>query len=212
MTNILHLDSSPRGDRSISRQLTKEFIASWQATFPHDSVTYRDLGHNPVPFVDEAWIAASFTPPEQLTPEMKSTLELSHTLIGELFAADVWLFGIPMYNFSVPANFKAYIDQIVQMRQTFIVSEQGEYKGLIHNKKAFFITARGDSFAPGTPDFEFDFQAPLLQAVFNLIGVTDITFIHANNLAGGSQMRQKSLTVARTAIQNAIAAYGDLEL
>ena len=92
------------------------------------------------------------------------------------------------------------------------MSEQGEYKGLVHNKKAFVITARGDSFAPGTPDFECDFQAPLLRAVFNLIGVSDINFIHANNLAGGSEMRQKSLTVARTAIQNAIAAYGDLKL
>lgn len=209
MANILHLDSSPRGDRSISRLLTKEFVAFWQTTFPQDSVMYRDLGHDPVPFIDEAWIAASFTPLEQLTPEMKSTLELSHTLIGELVAADVWLFGIPMYNFSVPANFKAYIDQIIQVRKTFIVSDQGEYQGLIHNKKAFVITARGDSFAPGTPDFEFDFQAPLLRAVFNLIGVSDITFIHANNLARGAEMRQTSLTHARTAIQNAIAAYGD---
>ncbi|GAB4368280.1 MAG: FMN-dependent NADH-azoreductase AzoR3 [Elainellaceae cyanobacterium] len=202
--HILHVDSSPRSDRSISRQLTKEFVMSWKTAFPDGSVIYRDLGHYPVPFIDEAWIAASFTSPEQLTPELESRLEVSNALIDELFAADVWLFGIPMYNYSIPANFKAYIDQIVRVRRTFIVNDRGEYEGLVSNKKVVIITARGGIFSPGTPDAAFDFQEPLLRTVFNLIGITEIMFIHAENLAGGAEVRQQSLEKARAEIQNLI--------
>jgi tetratricopeptide (TPR) repeat protein len=44
MANILHIDSSPRGERSVSRSLTYEFVTSWKDTHPSDTVTYRDLG------------------------------------------------------------------------------------------------------------------------------------------------------------------------
>jgi len=206
MKHILHVDSSPRGDRSISRNLTKGFITAWKEMFPGDTVTYRNLGHYPVPLIDESWIAASFTPTEQINLQVATVLALSDELIDELLAADLWVFGIPMYNYSIPANFKAYIDQIVRVRRTFIVNERGEYQGLVHNKKVIVITARGGVFSPGTPDAEFDFQEPFLRAIFNLIGVTDITFIHAENLAGGAEARQQSLSDARAAIQQFIAA------
>ena len=69
MTHLLHLDASPRSERSVSRTLTKEFITRWQAAHPGDTVTYRDIGHYPVPLVTEAWIAAAYSSPEQHTPE-----------------------------------------------------------------------------------------------------------------------------------------------
>lgn len=208
MKRILHVDSSPRVDRSISRTLTKGFIAAWKEMFPGDTVTYRNLGHYPVPLIDESWIAASFTPPEQITSHLATALSISDELIDELLAAELWVFGIPMYNYSVPANLKAYLDQIVRVRRSFIVNERGEYEGLVHNKKVIVITARGGVFSRGTPDAEFDFQEPFLRAIFNLIGVTDITFIHAENLAGGAEARQQSLSAARAAIQKFIAACG----
>ena len=51
MKSILHLDSSPRGDRSLSRALTNEFNRAWQQTYPEDKIIYRDLGHNPFPLL-----------------------------------------------------------------------------------------------------------------------------------------------------------------
>ncbi|MBD1999052.1 NAD(P)H-dependent oxidoreductase [Leptolyngbya sp. FACHB-541] len=77
MANILHIDSSPRGDRSKSRKLAKEFIAAWQDQHPDDVIIYRDLRQTPVPHVTEDWIAAGFTPPEALTPEMAELLKFS---------------------------------------------------------------------------------------------------------------------------------------
>ncbi len=200
MAHILHIDSSPRGDRSISRTLTREFISGWKQIHPGDTVTYRDIRHYPVPPIHESWIAASFSPPDQITPELATALNISDELIDELLAAELYVFGIPMYNYSIPANFKAYIDQIVRVRRTFAVSPNG-YEGLLKDKKIVVITTRGGSYSSGA----LDFQEPYLRAVFELIGITDRAFIHAENLSGGAEVRQQSLVAARAAIQQFIS-------
>jgi FMN-dependent NADH-azoreductase len=201
MTHILHLDASPRGDRSISRALTKDFITTWKQMHPGDTFTYRDLGSYPVPPIDEAWIAAAFSPPDQVTSELAAALDVSNQLIDELLAADLCVFGIPMYNYSVPANFKAYIDQIVRVRRTFVVDSDG-YEGLVKGKKILMITTRGGSYSTGALDFQEPYY---LRAVFEFIGITEIQFIHAENLSVGAEARQQPLMAAHAAIQQFIA-------
>ncbi|MGV0028287.1 FMN-dependent NADH-azoreductase [Phormidesmis priestleyi] len=202
MTHILHLDSSPRGDRSLSRALTKQFIHLWKQIHPNATVTYRDLGHYPVSPIDEAWIAAAFSPSTELSPSLEAALMISDELIDELLAADLLIFGIPMYNYSVPANFKAYIDQIVRVGRTFIIGSDG-YEGLVHGKRALVITTRGGSYAGSS----LDFQEPYLRAVFEFIGITDLTFIHAENLSMGAEERQFAIAAAHQAIQQTIEAW-----
>lgn len=202
MSHILHLDSSPRGSRSISRALTKEFVTRWLQIHPGDRVTYRDVGQYPVPPVDEAWIAASFSKSKDLAPELASALSVSDELIDELLIADRYVFGIPMYNFGVPANFKAYIDQIVRVNRTFT----SDWQGLVTNKKMLVITTRGGSYSD-TSSNQLDFQEPYLRTVFEFIGITDITFIHAENLTVGDEDRQQSLREAHIAIQNLVAIW-----
>lgn len=204
MISILQVDSSPRSDRSISRKLTKQFVQTWQSSDPEGVVTYRDVGRFSIPPIDEDWIAAAFTPPEQLSSNVKTALTISDQLIDELLAADFLVFGIPMYNYSVPANFKAYIDQIVRVRRTFTVDSDG-YKGLVNGKKAVVITTRGGSYAGGP----LDFQEPYLRAVFEFIGITDIAFIHAEKLAMGAEERQSAITSAYVAIEQVIASWLD---
>lgn len=206
MAHILHIDSSPRGERSFSRKLSYEFVTAWKDAHPEDTLTYRDLGHNPVPHVDEAWIAAAFSPPEAHTPELKQAIQTSDELIDEFFAADRYIIGVPMYNFNVPSTFKAYIDQIVRANRTFAVTEQG-YQGLVNGKKMLIVTASGGSFRPGTPTEGYDFQKPFLRAVFGLIGITDITFVQADNLSSGDDARQESLDEAHTAINDLVASW-----
>jgi len=204
MANILHIDSSPRGERSISRSLTYEFITSWKDAHPSETVTYRDLGHHPVPHVDEAWIAAAFTPPDAHTPELAEAIKLSDSLIDEFLAADRYVFGIPMYNLNIPSTFKAYIDQIVRVGRTFAVDANG-YKGLVDSsKKVLIITSRGGSFAPGTPFAAYDYQEPFLRAILGFIGLIDVTFIHADNLNSGDDARQQSLAYAKEAIAQVV--------
>ncbi|MBW4644031.1 MAG: FMN-dependent NADH-azoreductase [Goleter apudmare HA4340-LM2] len=216
MANILHIDSSPRGvdpeglvvrHRSISRSLSYEFVTSWKDAHPGDTVTYQDLGHNPVPHVDEPFIAASFTPADARTPEQIDLLKVSDSLVDELLAADCLVFGIPMYNFNVPSTFKAYIDQIVRPGRTFTVTENG-YQGLVDSsKKVLVITARGGTFPTGTPAAAYDHQEPFLRTVFGFMGLTDVTFIHADSLNLGAEAREKSLADAKSAIAQLVASW-----
>lgn len=203
MTHILHIDASPRGDRSVSRTLSKEFITYWQMVHPNDSVTYRDLGHHPVPLVDESWIAAAYSAPDQHTPEQAAAIRISNELIDEFLAADRYVFAIPMYNFSVPANFKAYLDQIVRVGRTFSLDETG-YKGLVHNKKMTLIIAQGGTYAEGGPTHSYDLQTPYLKLIFGFIGITEIDFIRADSLALGDEARNLAIANAQAALKNAV--------
>jgi FMN-dependent NADH-azoreductase len=142
MISILHIDSSPRGvgeasakhSRSKSRKLAKEFITAWQVLHPDDAIAYRDLRQTPVPHVTEDWIVACFTPPEALSPEMAEVLKFSDELVDEFLAAERCVFGVPMYNFSIPSNFKAYIDRVVRAGRTF-TEEDGRVKGLLTQRQ-----------------------------------------------------------------------------
>ncbi|GAP99934.1 FMN-dependent NADH-azoreductase [Leptolyngbya sp. NIES-2104] len=196
MASILHVDPSPRGDRSKSRQLAKKFIDAWQDLHRDDVITYRDLRQTPVPHVTEDWIAASFTAPEALTPEMTELLKFSDELVNEFLAADRCVFSVPMYNFSIPSNFKAYIDQVVRVGRTF-TEEDGQVKGLANGKKVLFITSRGVEFEAGSPYEGWDSQEPALRYAFQYIGVSDIQFIHANGLdmGGGAKTGARRSTI-----------------
>ncbi|MBF2084633.1 FMN-dependent NADH-azoreductase [Thermoleptolyngbya sp. C42_A2020_037] len=204
MAHLLHLDSSPRDARSRSRQLTREFVAAWKQAHPTDTVTYRDIGRDPLPHVSEAWIAAAYTPPDQRTPELWEAIDLSDRLVDELLAADICVIGVPMYNFSVPSGMKAYIDQIVRIGRTFeLTPEDAEnpYKPLVLGKKMFIITSRGISgYGPGEKYEMLNYQDPYLQAVFGLIGITDITFIAVENEESGEHSLAESIANARVQI------------
>ncbi|MFH7026040.1 MAG: FMN-dependent NADH-azoreductase [Heteroscytonema crispum UTEX LB 1556] len=205
MAHILHIDSSPRGDRSFSRQFSQEFLSSWKAANPDDTLTYRDVGRNPVPHVDESWIAAAFTPPPARTPELNEAIKTSDALVDEFLAADRYVFGVPMYNFNIPSTLKAYIDQIVRVGRTFAVTEQGGFQGLVEGKKMLIVTARGGSFTPGSPAAPYDFQEPFLRTLFGFLGITDISFIHVENLGAGEDARQQSFAQAKEAIAQIVA-------
>ncbi|MEH1909741.1 FMN-dependent NADH-azoreductase [Nostoc sp.] len=205
MVNILHIDSSPRAERSHSRELSKEFVSSWKAAHPEDAIAYRDLGHHPVPHVDEPWIAAAFSPPETHTPELTEAMRISEELVDEFLAADRYVFGVPMYNFNIPSTFKAYIDQIVRINRTVAIEAQG-FRGLVEGKKAVIITASGGDYSATSPAAAYNFQEPYLRAIFGFIGLTDIQFINANSLNEGDA-RTQSLSEARAAIQDAIAQW-----
>jgi FMN-dependent NADH-azoreductase len=198
MTYILHLDTSPRVGESHSRALAQEFMDRWSKQHPETTITHRDLGFHPIPYIDATWIKAKFTLPEQYTPDLAAAIRLSDELIDEFLMCDRYVLSVPMYNFSIPAVLKSYIDHIVRPRRTFAVDADG-FKGLVNNKKMLIITARGSDFRPGSAIASQDFQEPYLRTVFNFIGITDIQFINANAL--NSDLRQQSLAEAKMMIQ-----------
>jgi FMN-dependent NADH-azoreductase len=201
MSTILHIDSSPRGDRSKSRQLAKDFMTLWQNLHPEDVIIYRDLRQTPIPHITEDWITADFTPPESLTSEMSELLKFSDELVDEFLSADRCVFSVPMYNFSIPSNFKAYIDQVVRVGRTFTFADD-QFKGLASGRKVLFITSRGVDYGAGSPYEGWDCQESALRYAFQFMGVTDIQFIHANGLDLGDEARQRGLSEASIQIKD----------
>ena len=198
MAHILHLNASARGAASHSRQISGEFLEAWLQSHPGDTITTRDLGHEAIPHVSEEFIGAMYTPAEARTPAQVEILKLSDELIGELQAADIYVFGVPMYNFGVPSVFKAYIDQVVRAGVTF---NPANYSGLLTGKKMFIVTARGGGgYGPGEAREAYNFQDTYIHAAFAFVGVTDQAYIHVNNTARGDET-PAALTAAREQIK-----------
>lgn len=152
---ILHIDASARSGLSNrerhgshTRRLSRRFVDRWSATRPMDIVTYRDVGIEPPQPVSGAWIAAAFCPPERRDAARLSVLAESDELAGELVAADLIIIGAPMYNFGVPAQLKAWIDNVVRVGVTFGFDRArvGEpyWPMLPPSKRLVILTARGD--------------------------------------------------------------------
>jgi len=194
---ILHLDSSPRGERSHSRQLTRAFVQELCATHSGSTVVYRDLGHNPPSHVNETWIAASYSDPSTHGPDHTAALRESEELIAELQGADLIVVGVPMYNFSIPSTLKAYIDQIVRPGRTFTFPS---YEGLVTGKKMFLLQARGGGgYSPGEPMAQTNYQDTYLRTIFGLIGIKDITVINDEKTLSNESNLDGSIEEAKRA-------------
>ena len=177
MSTLLAIGVSPRYDYSTSRKLTALFVEKWWAAHPGGQVIDRDLIKTHLPFVDLPWIGGAFTPPDQHSPESAAAIKVSNHLVAELQSADHIVIGTPMYNFSIPAVLKAYIDHVV--RKGLTVSTDNV--GMLTGKKATVILATGGDFSPGSPVEGYNLASGYLRQVLGFIGITDVEII----LAGG---------------------------
>jgi FMN-dependent NADH-azoreductase len=182
MPTLLHIDSSPLGEASISRHLTNEFVQSWKLANPDGKIVTRDLTSTPIAPVTAAWVGAAYTPEDSRTPEQRQLLALSDTLIAELQSADEYVFGVPMHNFSVPSAVKLWIDQIARAGKTFSYVD-GAPAGLLKGKRASFLLTSGGVYDAGTAMASFNFVEPYLRTVFGFLGVTETTFLNAGGTA-----------------------------
>jgi FMN-dependent NADH-azoreductase len=186
MSALLRIDSSPfKGETSFSRQLTAEFVQQWQRNYPDGKVITRDLAATKLPPLDAEWIGAAYAPKASLTPRQREVLALSDELIAELKAADEYVIGVAMHNFSIPSVLKLWIDQAARIGATFSY-ENGAPVGLLRDKKATFLVATGGNYDAGTPRADMNFIEPYLRSIFAFVGVTETSFINAS---GTSRLR-----------------------
>jgi FMN-dependent NADH-azoreductase len=178
MPSLLHIDSSPLYGSSVTRELTRAFVTQWKASNPDGTVIARDLNATSILPLDEEQVGASRTPDEARTPEQRSLLVFSDSLIAELEQADEYVIGVPMHNFGVSAALKLWIDQIARAGKTFSYAD-GTPKGLLLGKKATFIVATGGIYDVGTQMASFNFVEPYLRSLFGFLGVTNTTFLTA---------------------------------
>jgi len=174
---VLRLDASARRNGSMSRALTDALMEGLCEQYGDIPTLHRDLATSPPGFVDEAWVAANFTPPESRSREHRAALAASDTLVAELQAADILVMGVPLYNFTIPAVLKAWVDMVARARLTFRYTDSG-IEGLLKGKRAYVVFVSG-----GVPaGSEVDFATGYIRHILGFIGITDVTVIAAAQL------------------------------
>jgi FMN-dependent NADH-azoreductase len=190
--NILLINSSGRFEGSKTRQLSQLVVQQLQAKNNHPNVVSRELA-NGLPFINEEWIGATFTPVENRSAEQNNVLKFSDELVKELQNAATIVIASPIYNFAIPAVLKAWIDLTARAQLTFKYTDNGPV-GLIENKKVYIAIASG-----GVPiGSAMDFASPYLKQALGFIGLTDVTIIDASefNLSGNKEKSSAEQQIA----------------
>ena len=227
MSTLLQINSSIYGAAGASTQLANEFVAAWLAVHPGDRTVVRDLALNTPPHLDAARFAAFAAAPADRTALQREAVSFSDELIGELSAADVLVLGLPMYNYGVPTQFKAWFDHVARAGVTFNYTATGPRGALSHLRAVVFAT-RGGNYVDiskvdiskvdiskvdiskvdtgkgdtGKVDTGNDHETAHLRQMFALIGISDVQVIYAEGLARSG--RAASLATARLAVAAAV--------
>jgi FMN-dependent NADH-azoreductase len=179
MTTLLQINASINSDNGQSSQLASQFVAAFHKRRPQAKIVVRDVAASePVPHLTAERFGAFITKPEERSVAQRAVVAYSDILINELKNADVIVLGLPMYNFGVPSQLKAYFDHIARVGVTFKYTEKGPV-GQLTGKKAYVFAARGGQYA-GTP---MDTQTSYVRDFLRFIGITDVEFVYAEGLA-----------------------------
>lgn len=184
--NILHLDSSILGEQSASRALSAAVVARLRAATPHATVRYRDLAAEPLPHLDGAALAKA-------DPARAARDE---AVLAEFEAADAVVLGVPMYNFTIPGQLKAWIDRVAVAGRTFRYTETGP-EGLAGGKRVIAAASYGGAHPAGNGS---NFVEPYLRFLFGFLGIDDVEFVTAEGLAVSPQHREQALAIAHARI------------
>lgn len=207
MSTILHVDSSVRAatnpkpnHNSISKNIALRFIETWKEKRPIDEYIYRDVGTNPPQFITQDWIGAVFTPDEKKTEAQKVILALSDTLIAEVTAADIIVISSPMYNYGMPAQLKAWFDQIVRINKTFDFDlSRGDFpiQPILSGKTLITVTSSGEfGFEKGGIRENASHLAPHLRTLSKYLGVESMYEIAAEYQEFGDDRHRRSVASA----------------
>lgn len=197
---ILEIRSSARAAGSHSTRLSQDLVGRLHARVNDAQHTLRDLSVNPLPALDETTLQALFTPAEERTAEQAARVALNDALIAEVQAADTIVIAAPMYNFTITAQLKNWIDAIARAGVTFRYTATGP-EGLLLGKKVFVITTRGGRYR----DTPADGVTVHLRQVLGFLGLTDVEFVYAEGLNLGPDAERQGLSEAAEQIEALVA-------
>jgi FMN-dependent NADH-azoreductase len=202
---LLHIDSSPLGGNSVSRELTQRIVAQWKTAHPHAKLEYLDLAKDAPSHLSMDSLGFRVGPNAGgLSDIQRRENEISERLVTQFLAADVIVIGAPMYNFSVPTQLKAWIDRIAQAGRTFTYTEKGP-KGLAGGKTVIVASSRGGVYSTNPALVGLDHQESYLKTVFGFLGVTDIRFVRAEGVAMGDAAKTQAFEAADVLIRSLTA-------
>ncbi|KUM53482.1 FMN-dependent NADH-azoreductase [Rheinheimera sp. EpRS3] len=197
MLKLLVIEASPRGEQSVSHNMTRRFVHDWVTAHADGKVIHRNLLETKLRFVDNAWLQAYFTPADKQSPGMADALRLSDELVEELLAADHIVIATPVYNYNVPAVLKAWVDHIVRKGMTLGF----DGSGLVTGKKATVLIASGGIYTEGSPIQDRDIASRYLRLILGVIGISDVTLV-----AGGGA---KAVDLGEETMQGFVGKLGE---
>jgi len=196
MSHLLQINASIHSGEGHSSRLAQQFVSAFRTNHPDAKVTVRDVAAaQAVPHLTGERFGAFVTPAEQRTPAQRAVIAYSDALIDEIRAADVVVIGLPMYNFGLPSQLKAYFDHIARAGVTFAYTDKGAV-GRLTGKKVYVFAARGGQYV-GTP---LDTQTSYVRDFLGFLGMTDVQFVYAEGLQLGPQSKEAGLTGAAAEI------------
>jgi FMN-dependent NADH-azoreductase len=195
MTTLLQINASINHSGQ-SSQLANQFVAAFRAAHPHAKVVVRDVAAtDPVPHLTAERFGAFITKLDERTSAQHAVVAYSDALIEEIKLADVVVLGLPMYNFGVPSQLKAYFDHIARAGITFAYTDKGPV-GRLTGKKVYVFAARGGQYA-GTP---LDTQTSYVRDFLAFLGMSDVHFVYAEGLAISPESKEAGLAKASAEI------------
>jgi len=196
MTTLLQINASISHAKGQSSQLANQFVSAYVQRHHGTRVIVREVASGEaVPHLNGERFGAFLASPEQRTAAQHAVIAYSDALIGELKEADVIVIGLPMYNFGVPSQLKAYFDHIARAGVTFKYTASGPV-GLLTGKRVYVFAARGGLYA-GTP---LDTQTRYVRDFLAFLGMTDVEFVYAEGLAVSPDSREAGLAKAAAEI------------
>ncbi|MBV8273097.1 MAG: NAD(P)H-dependent oxidoreductase [Cupriavidus sp.] len=204
MTTLLHLNVSPRGERSTSRRAGQYLRDQLSAHHGPLTVIDRDLGGDPLPVIDAAFTEANIAMAAGSGNARASALALSETLIAELESSDMLLITTPMHNFTVPATLKTWIDLVVRPARTFQSTPQGK-QGLLRDRPVLAVVSCGGAFHSG-PGSQMDHFTPYLKYVLGTIGLTRVEVLRMENMNRGPDQVAQGFDLLRAWCDAALPA------
>jgi FMN-dependent NADH-azoreductase len=191
---LLHIDTSILGDHSVSRKISAAAVARLRDVTPGLDVIYRDYADKPLPHLSGAYLAGQ-----------SEDVAQGAEALEEFLAADIVVIGVPMYNFTIPSQLKAWIDRILVVGKTFRYGEGG-LERLCGGKRVVVAMSRGGFYGPDSPAASAEHLEAYLRTIFGFIGVTDLTFVAADGIQMGPDHREKGITGALQTVQTLRAA------
>jgi FMN-dependent NADH-azoreductase len=192
---LLHIDASPRDERSKSRNVGRTFVDAWRAHHPGERVVVRNVGRIPPPFVTEAWVEGAFSPAEGHSPAARETIAVSDAYVDELLEADHLFISTPMHNFCGPAMLKAWIDQVVRIDRTVKIVGDG-FEGLAVGKRATVLVTSSRDPRPESAT-TVNIIEPYLRAALAFMAIEDVRFVYAHSQNSGPASERVRAIAAR---------------
>lgn len=204
MTTVLQITTSLFSGDGESSRLANRLVSSLRDKQPDINVVSRDLAADPVPHLNGERFGAFITKPAQRTPVQQAILNYSDALIDELRRADIIVLGLPMYNFGLPSQLKAYFDHVARAGETFRYTAEGSV-GLLDDKKVYVLATRGGFYGDSHSHSEY------IRQIFGFFGLNDVEFVYAEGLAISDEHKRDGIAqaqngIARLALPEALAA------